>query len=100
MRKSFWIIPIALFVAIGAPRVSADTLTDYTIAFTRFDPSDLLPTSGSFQYDSTTNQFTSFQVVWDGFTFDLTSPLPPRGTNEGPPVVSANEYQETNFLRV
>lgn len=32
-----------------------------------------LPSSGSFYYDSSTSTFTNFDVVWDGYTFDLTS---------------------------
>jgi hypothetical protein len=72
MRKSLWIILPVLLVAIGAPNAHA-TVTDYTISFTcTIPPGCLSPTSGSFEYNNTTNQFTSFQVVWDGFTFDLT----------------------------
>jgi hypothetical protein len=72
LRKSFWIILPVLLVAIGAPNAHA-TVTDYTISFTCTIPTQgcLSPTSGSFEYDNTTNQFTSFQVVWDGFTFNL-----------------------------
>ncbi|HEY2393181.1 MAG TPA: hypothetical protein VGK22_18540 [Candidatus Angelobacter sp.] len=32
-----------------------------------------MPTSGSFTYDLTTNQFASFTVIWDGITFDFSA---------------------------
>src|ERR1700674_1217155 len=70
MRKSSWIIGAVLIVAIGAPHAHADTITDYAISFTG---TGTLPTSGSFAYDTTTNQFTSFTAIWDGLTFDFTS---------------------------
>jgi hypothetical protein len=76
MRKSLWIIPL-LFAAMVAPNAHADTCspgdtcTDYTITFTT--ASGLAPTGmGTFTYDTTTDQFTSFMVTWDGKTFDMT----------------------------
>jgi hypothetical protein len=66
MRKSLWIIPILLlFLAISALCAGADTIT-----FTGAPPGPLTPT-GSFAYNTTTNLFTSFVVVWNGITFDL-----------------------------
>jgi hypothetical protein len=44
----------------------------YTIDFSLTQDGPL-PTSGSFDYDSSTSTFTSFDVVWDGDTFDLTA---------------------------
>jgi hypothetical protein len=73
MRKSLWVLPI-LFLALGAPRAHADVVT-YNIHFT-CDPgvsSCLLPTSGTFTYDTTTPKFTNFQVTWDGISIDLAS---------------------------
>jgi hypothetical protein len=73
MRKSPWIIPALLvFADIGPPNARADIITTYTITFT--GASQALTPTGSFTYDSTVPNFTDFQVVWDGFTFDLTSP--------------------------
>jgi hypothetical protein len=75
MRKSLWFIFVVLFVTIGTPHAQADSVTDYKITFTCTippGPDCLSPTSGSFEYDNTKNQFTSFQVVFDGLTFDLT----------------------------
>jgi PEP-CTERM motif len=69
MRKLFWIILTLLFLAFLAPGARADS---YTIDFTLLG-GNLAPTSGAFDYDPATNQFTNFTVVWDGFTFDLTS---------------------------
>ncbi len=71
MRKSLWIILAVLVVAIGAPNALADTITSGTLAFTLAGGVGIAPTAGSFTYDNTTNQFTSFTVVWDGLTFDL-----------------------------
>ena len=70
MRKSLWIMLAVIFVAIGAPHAQADTMTNYTISFTG---TGILPTSGSFTYDSTTPGFSNFVVVWDGLTFDMTA---------------------------
>lgn len=73
MRKSLWISLIVLF-AIGAPSARADSYTDYTITFLVVP--DYWPTSpptGTFVFDDTTQQFTSFTVVWHGLTFDLTA---------------------------
>lgn len=70
MRKSLWIILALLLAAIGAPHAQADVMTNYTISFSG---TGTLPTSGSFTYDSTTPAFSSFIVVWDGLTFNLTS---------------------------
>jgi hypothetical protein len=63
------VIPILL--ALGAvPAVAAPVY--YSIAFT-LTSSSPLPTSGSFYYDSSTSTFTSFDVTWDGDSFDLTA---------------------------
>ncbi len=69
MRRSMRVIPFLL--AIGALPALA-TPAYYTIAFTLTSGSPL-PDSGSFYYDSSTLTFTSFDVVWDGDAFDLTS---------------------------
>lgn len=69
MRKSFWIVLTLLLLAFLAPNARADS---YTINFTLLAET-VAPTSGAFDYDPATNQFTDFTVVWDGLTFDLTS---------------------------
>src|SRR5260370_20079604 len=46
--------------------------TMYNINFTT-NSGGPTPTSGSFTYDPGTG-FSAFVVIWDGFTFDLTSP--------------------------
>ncbi len=83
MRKSLWITVTVLFVTFGASSAYADSLIDYTIDFKvgivsegiEFPP----PPTGSFVFDTTTNEFTSFTVDWIqggidfGFTFDLTA---------------------------
>jgi hypothetical protein len=61
------LIPVLL--AFGALPALA-TPVYYTINFTSGSP---LPTSGSFFYDSATSTFASFDVMWDGDTFDLTA---------------------------
>jgi|SRR5580700_387239 hypothetical protein len=71
MRKSLWIVLTAFFLSMGALSAHADTVTNYTITFTA--ASGILPTSGSFTYDSSTPKFSNFLVVWDGLSFDLTS---------------------------
>lgn len=61
-----------LLVIFCSLRVRADVLTTYDISFT-LTSGTLLPTSGSFTYDSTTPQFTNFIVDWDSLVFNLTS---------------------------
>ena len=70
MRKSLWIVLTILLVAIGAPDAHADAITTGSLAFT-LGSCCTAPTAGSFTYDNTTNQFTSFAIVWNGLTFDL-----------------------------
>jgi hypothetical protein len=70
MRKSLWIILAVLVVAICAPAVMADTING-EINFT-VSGIPLLPT-GSFVFDTSTDSFTSFTVVWAGVGFDLTA---------------------------
>jgi hypothetical protein len=65
-------------VLFGASAASADVFTDYTINFTGGSPK---PTAGSFTYDETNPQFSSFFVTWDGLTFDLTSSANAPGTS-------------------
>jgi hypothetical protein len=69
MRHAMRVFPLLL--AVGAlPALGAPVL--YTIHF-NLTLGSTLPTSGSFYYDSSTSTFTSFIVVWNGDTFDLTS---------------------------
>ncbi len=65
MRKTLWITLAALFVAIGAPNVRADSYTYRTIDFTVTGGNVPAAPTGSFIYDNTTNIFTSFEVVWN-----------------------------------
>lgn len=76
MLKNLIVICL-LLIAVGAsPSAYADTLTTYTISFT-VDPTSLTPSvpapTGSFTYDSTNPLFSSFLVMWDGNTYDLTA---------------------------
>jgi hypothetical protein len=68
--RPLWIIPL-LFTAISVPNVHADIITNYTIDFTLRNGSP--DATGSFAYDYSTSLFTNFTVMWDTFTFDLTS---------------------------
>jgi hypothetical protein len=69
MSKLIGILLAVVFVTIGADYAAGDTISNGTLSFSCL--SCTLPTSGSFTYDNTTNEFTNFQVVWDGMTFDL-----------------------------
>ena len=63
---------ILVVIALATPtKVKADGV-DYTISFTATSGSPS-PTSGSFTYDSSTDQFTNFIVDWDNVEFDLTA---------------------------
>jgi len=60
-----------LLAAFGSPVAMADPMP-YTINFS--GPSGtLLPTAGTFTYDADTSVFSSFLVIWDGISFDLTA---------------------------
>jgi len=51
--------------------VADDAPVNYTIHFNA--TSGTAPTSGSFTYDSVTEEFSNFLVEWEGRSFDLTS---------------------------
>jgi hypothetical protein len=55
-------------VSLAAQATAAPVF--YSITFAGESP---LPTSGSFSYDATTQQFSSFLISWTGSTFDLTT---------------------------
>jgi hypothetical protein len=59
---------VILFVAVCVPIAEAGAI-HYTISFSG---APILPTAGSFNYDSVSPQFTDFIVQWDDWTFDLT----------------------------
>jgi hypothetical protein len=64
-------ISLLTLVFIGAlPALATPVLYTIDFSLTQDGP---LPTSGSFIYDASASAFTSFDVVWDGDTFDLTS---------------------------
>lgn len=66
MKSSLFVVWLGL-VSVSA--TAAPIL--YNINFTT--TSGIAPTTGSFTYDSAIPAFTSFTVVWNGLTFDLTS---------------------------
>jgi len=65
------LLVIVLLLVITSLPVYADSV-NYTINFTTSAGSPG-PTSGSFTYDSSTGTFSNFVVVWDGYSFNLTS---------------------------
>jgi hypothetical protein len=69
MRDTMGIIPYLLALCV-VPAVASPI--NYTIDFTLTSGSPP-PISGGFSYDSSTSTFTSFNVVWDGYMFNLTS---------------------------
>jgi hypothetical protein len=72
MNRPLWSIPVLLFFAsIAAPDAHADTLVNATLDFTLSHGG---PTpSGSFVFDFTKDEFTSFLVNWDGNVYDFSS---------------------------
>ncbi|HWY08224.1 MAG TPA: hypothetical protein VNY24_15290 [Candidatus Acidoferrales bacterium] len=71
MKNASYIFLAILFLVICAPAVMADTI-DGTINFTVINSIPLVPT-GSFVFDTNTDSFTSFTVVWAGVGFDFTT---------------------------
>lgn len=63
---------LATFIVPLAMADLADSTT-YTIQFIGVPANGILPTAGGFTYDPDTATFSSFLVIWDGITFDLTS---------------------------
>jgi hypothetical protein len=68
-RHAMGAIPILL--TIGAISAMASTVS-YTLDFTAYS-SGLTPSSGSFVYNTTTDEFTSFVVDWDGAVYNMTT---------------------------
>jgi hypothetical protein len=87
----------AFLLAISCSlQARADVLTTYDINFTGVRT--LLPTSGSFTYDSTIPQFTNFIVDWGGDAFDMTSTANnPSVQGSIPPCVGANTGAAATF---
>ena len=88
MRKAVWILSTVLLALIVVPGVQANSTTTYKVNF-NLSYGSPLPTSGSFVYDNTTNQFLSFTMHWDGWTFDLPSSNvnAPKINYGGPPCI-------------
>jgi len=68
---------VAVLFLLSAVAAQADSVVTGTLGFTcsgGCQPPlnnlyyDTAPTSGSFTYDKTTQQFLSFSIVWDGWT--------------------------------
>ena len=90
IRKASTIAAL-LLAALFASNARADSITAYGINFVILldELNPTIPPSGSFLYDNTTNQFTAFSVLWDGFSFDLTSSAnSPYLFNGGPRCIS------------
>lgn len=68
-RKCALAVALGLIVLVAQP---AHADTTYTINFTTSAGSPG-PTSGSFTYNSSTHTFSNFVVMWDGYSFNLTS---------------------------
>ena len=69
---------LILVAAFGRPVAGADTIITGTIQFTGgtcfssvCSAVGLLPTAGSFTYDQSASQFTSFTVTYDGVIYDF-----------------------------
>lgn len=72
MRKQLNVC-MFLVAACSMPSAMADPIA-YTIDFTStFEAGEELPTSGSFDYDSTTQEFSDFSVVFGTNLFDFTA---------------------------
>ena len=63
---------LILLIGVGAVAATADTSEAFNLTFT-FTEGGLTPTAGTFTYDTTSNTFTTFTVVWDSLSFDLRS---------------------------
>ena len=64
MRKFKWVAFTVLFLIIGVPNADADSYVDGTINFTVTGGNIPAAPTGSFIYDNTTKQFTSFDIFW------------------------------------
>lgn len=78
MRKLSYVGLVVLFLAIGARRASADSITTGNLSFTCDGGcggsgifGHTAPTAGSFTYDNTTNQFTNFSITWNDIVWSV-----------------------------
>lgn len=70
MKSHLWVLAsVVMFASVSDLR--ADVVTTYDISFNSLITGALLPTAGTFTYDSTTQMFTDFRVNWDNYTWDL-----------------------------
>jgi hypothetical protein len=68
-RPQLW-TTVLLIATCGTPAAIADTSITYDINFTG---TGLLPTAGSFTYDSTVPSFSDFTVTWAGVVLNFTA---------------------------
>jgi hypothetical protein len=91
---------LALCLAIPA---QSDPIA-YTITFTATYGSGPKPTAGSFDYDSTLETFSDFDVVLDGTTFDMTAEANDPAENNlyaiqgDPPCIGSLTGAESTFI--
>jgi hypothetical protein len=65
-------VSLALLMGlVGAAATATASPIPYNINFTGGSPN---PTAGSFIYDADSPLFTSFTVIWQGISFDLSAP--------------------------
>jgi hypothetical protein len=87
MMRHQLLTSVFLIATFGAPVAIADLIdmTTYTINFTGANA----PTAGSFTFDADTQIFSSFSVIWDAHTYDLTSSAnAPTINGGGPPCIA------------
>jgi hypothetical protein len=70
MRKYSWIIA-SVFAVIVVPIAHADVYSNYTLSFT--GTGTLPSTPVDITYDQNTKELTSFNVTYDGISFDFAS---------------------------
>lgn len=98
MRKSLWVSLVVLFGAIGAPAARADSLIPGWFHFTVNSGDVTAAPDGFFVFDSTTNLFTTFEVVWDSIGFDLAACANGAGHPDGNNECAFNSNAQASYL--
>ncbi len=97
-RKWYEVLSLSLLMGlVGAAASATAAPITYNINFTGGTPN---PTSGSFTYDSAAalgSQFTGFNVLWSGFSFDLTAEANSPIASSGGPGCPASPTSTTFF---
>ncbi|MGH9536096.1 MAG: hypothetical protein ACRD2E_14700, partial [Terriglobales bacterium] len=71
MPRYLALLPLLALSLAVAPRLAADTITNYTMVGVTGPSGPAFLDSSSFVYDNTTGEFTQASLTWDGLDFNF-----------------------------